>query len=1248
MLRALLLFTLVFIGIKTYAQTCAIVSSDIVCKEELMSFDVTANPGIASVLWDMGDATTSTQQSFSHKYSAKGVKNIKANVQLTGGGTCVATKTITVYELPKVKILEKPDNNYCLWQNKICLIDSSSGGDSGVNLKKRIIIWDDGDQSVSTNPKPGDIICHHYNNTGTFRITIEITNDKDCKSQTEVDVTIIKDVVPAISVFSINNNALKFCDSARTEFYDITPSDTSTVTGKIFEWGDGSPPINTRSRYLNHFYKKSGFYKVSLSYIQKNGCITRKDTVISVTVFEVTFNLTKNAYTQCLGSAWRFTHNDLYGGAFYKWYLDGILQNPMPPDQIDAKYIDLSPDPFGKHYVDLIIDNYGCKKSFKSDSFEVIGMRVDVKALNNDQCTNKDTVYFVAKVRSYGLGTLSYMWEFDDNKAPQCTTSRVNGINVNSNCNFATDSVGKHFYINGLCRNYNVTITDNLSRCPSEIHGGFVNVQKPDTIKFNYVASHFCIGDKSDYYIGFTKNLCDMIKVQTNLDSTCDKDIWSTKFIYNYPYKKTCDKDEWVTVGFAMKFGSHIIYTGFDDKKDFYIDSSRLCRDTIWKHKWFQLGRDPVARFTAARQCLNMEMKPAIPDIYQKNIAFAIWNWNDGKIDTILVPKGDTLVPQPGHIYKTAGTYFIKYYLETEKKCYSNFTQKLNVGFKMSVDFDSVICPGSNVQFLDSMYYEDTSLPPGAERSKNYWHIAGRKLKGKEEFKWDFDDGRGFVTDTAHPVISFPKLGFYKVRLAAKDSFNCWDTLTKVVNVGGVHAGIKNIFKKIICDGIVQLYDSSYSDYKPPTDSITKYYWDFGDGGNPSYVRNPYHYYNTFGDYTVFQRVENSRGCFDTAYIKLTIEGPVANFDIKDTMGCAPFTAIFDNKSIKTRDFIWYFGDPLKTKLSTNRDTTVNFTYTKPGTYNIYLFGSDSVVNPNAGNAIYYCTSLFPDTTKSNYPFRKVIVLPAPKADFTVNPIQCTNKPIVVTDKSDSLYTRYHWVIPKIDSLETTTKTGILSSKDTGTFTIKYTPWFVTTGPACFDTVFKTVRISAINAAFDIFKDSVSCPVYTFTNTSTSTKTITWDMGDPASGDENNISSNNSLTHSFSAKGKFTPCLMVENFNGCFDTLCKEINVNLVTKLKIPNVFTPGNKDNLNDAFDIIAEGLDEYNLKIYNRWGQKLFETEIDGEGDDGNNWRGRPNVVSDPYPDGTYFYIFTYKYSCEAKRESTHGTITLIGGKD
>jgi gliding motility-associated-like protein len=1240
-----------FLNVSIQAQTCSIISASTACKEEIMSFDVTASAGISSVSWDMGDGTTSTQQNFSHKYSTPGKKNVTATVNLTGGGTCIATNQITVYELPIFKITKKADNNYCLWQNYVCLVDSSSGGDSGVSISKRIILWDDGNQDVSTNPRMGDVVCHHYSNSGTYKVTIELTNSKNCKSVLEVEITILQDILPKLSVYSIDNENLRFCDSARTEFEDVYNGDTSTIISRIYDWGDGSPQINTTKKSMSHFYHQSGTYRVSLSYIQKNGCVTTKDTVIDVIVYGVKFDITKNAFRQCMGNVFRFQQKDSYSGAWYFWSLDNIVAEW---DQ-DLKFVDLSPD-IGRHFIALEIFNHGCHKEFKYDTIEVIGFRANVIALNDNQCENKDTVFFSTKVKQYGTGKLSYFWDFGDDKSPQCTTSRVNGINVDGNCNYSTDSLGKHFYVNGKCRSYTLIVSDSVSGCIAYPIIGGINVIKPDSINFRYVSRRLCIGEKEDYYIDFSHNVCSSVKVSINLDSTCDKDRWSTRFISQYPYTSTCDKDGWVTVGLAIRFGNPIVYKGFSDTSNFYVDLNRECSDTIWKHKWFRLTRDPIATFDPNPNCVNKLTKPIIIDSIQKEIAFTTWNWGDNsRTDTIPMATGDSVIRAKGHVYKRPGTFVIRYYVENKNGCYSEQYKKVVIGFYMHLNFDTVICPGSMVQLKDSMYYLDSSLvfPNVISPSINYWHVAERKKNNKETFVWNFDDGRGWVTDTANPVISFQNIGNYKIQLAAKDSFNCWDTLSTTINVGGVHAGIRNIYKRIICDGIVQLYDSSYSDYKPPLDSITNYYWDFGDGGNPSFVKDPFHYYNTFGNYTIFQKVGNSRGCTDTAYINISVEGPIANFKIEsDTVGCAPFTAEFKNTSIKTKDYIWYFGDPLKTKLSTNSDTNVRFTYTKPGTYSIYLFGSDSVKNPNAGNAIYYCKSFFPDTSIIGHPIRKIVVLPAPKADFDVNFIQCKNKPILVTNNSDPLYTTHRWSIRNIDSIETSENSGTLITKDTGTFSIKYKPWYPPQMPyniSCLDSATKLIKVTEIKAAFNLIKDTTSCPVFTFINQTKNYKTITWNMDDSMAGNLKNIRHDNQFTYKYeSGKGVFNPCLFAENTDGCQDTLCTTVNVDFIVKLIIPNVFTPGNDDGKNDVYDIVAEGMEEYNLKIYNRWGQKLFETDKDGVGDDGNNWRGRANVVSDLYPNGTYFYIFNYKFKCEEKANEVTGTITLIGGKN
>ncbi len=1225
MLKFILALILTLTLFQVKAQTCAIVSSDIVCKEELMNFDVTASAGIQSVVWDMGDATSSTQKNFNHKYSSAGIKNIKVTITLTGGGTCTASKQITVYKLPQFRTSLKSDNIYCLSQNKVCIIDSSIGGDAGINIKKRIILWDDGDQTLTNNPPMGHVVCHTYKNKGTFKITIELTNDKDCKAKKEVEIEILPDVIPVILVTPFSG-----CDSALAQFQDMTSKDTGEIISRKYDWGDGKNTI-TKSLLSYHYYKSSGFYKVSLTFVQRNGCRTSKDTLIEIILHQIKFNITKDAYRKCYGQEFRFENNDSLLDAFYEWKIGN--------KQIAGKLLYYSPPNLGKSLIELTITYGGCIKTFKYDSIEVVGILPDITVLNDEQCQNKDTVLFCEKDVRYGIKRVSFLWNFGDNLAPQCTTSRKNNINVNTKCNYATDSFGKHFYVNKICRKWKLTIKDLDYGCDGIIEG-FINVVKPDTFTFAYDADRKCLGIKPEYRIFFYNTLCPSIEIKINTDSACGRN----NFLPNTPvkyYQKTCDKNGWVTVGFAIKYGNKKIYRTPCDTSDYYIDPSRECYDTIWYHNWFRMLPEPDAMFDASGKCIPAKVKPIIYDSIQKDISFMIWNWGDNsKIDTFVVSPGDTILRPPEHIYKKAGAYNLYFLIENKNTCYDKFNNILLLGYEMNMNFDTIICPGIKVKFKEKINY----LYNGTD----FWHDPDRKLQGKETFKWDFGDGRGFANDTASPIVKFSSKGVFKIRLAAKDSSGCFDTLVKQIYVGGVSAGIKAINKKIVCDDIIQFFDSSYSDFKPPLDSIISYFWEFGDFRNASYLKDPFHFYKSFGEFTIFHRVENTRGCMDSVKLSIKIEGPEPKFDIvSDTVGCVPFTAEFKNTSSKTRDYIWYFGDPMKSKLSTNRDTNVKFTYTQPGIYYIYLFGSDSVVNPNAGNAIYYCKTTFPDSSTLKRIIRRIVVIPVPKVDFIVDSALCKGKPFTVNDKSDSIYQLYKWVLGKSDSVETINKTGKLNAHDTGNHIIKFTPTYTPQGPyqrACFDTINKIVKITEVIAAIDLIKDEF-CPIFTFINKSTSYKTIKWDLGHAASGSENNIHYQNKVRHNYLPDtGTFYPCLYAENQHGCRDSVCMEFKVDFIIKAIFPNVFTPESLDGLNDEFDIVMENVELYDLSIYNRWGQKVYYSNMDGTRNDGINWTGKSDPVGTKCPEGTYFYIFKYKFKCEDRKREAHGTVTLI----
>jgi gliding motility-associated-like protein len=89
----------------------------------------------------------------------------------------------------------------------------------------------------------------------------------------------------------------------------------------------------------------------------------------------------------------------------------------------------------------------------------------------------------------------------------------------------------------------------------------------------------------------------------------------------------------------------------------------------------------------------------------------------------------------------------------------------------------------------------------------------------------------------------------------------------------------------------------------------------------------------------------------------------------------------------------------------------------------------------------------------------------------------------------------------------------------------------------------------------------------------------------------------------------------------------------------VPNVFTPNN-DIMNDVWDI--DHKDDFcivndNVKIYNRWGNPVYESEELLE-----TWDGMYN--GNPVANGEYYYVITYDFIFEEKQYT--GGITIIDG--
>ena len=98
-----------------------------------------------------------------------------------------------------------------------------------------------------------------------------------------------------------------------------------------------------------------------------------------------------------------------------------------------------------------------------------------------------------------------------------------------------------------------------------------------------------------------------------------------------------------------------------------------------------------------------------------------------------------------------------------------------------------------------------------------------------------------------------------------------------------------------------------------------------------------------------------------------------------------------------------------------------------------------------------------------------------------------------------------------------------------------------------------------------------------------------------------------------------------------------DVNISLKEcKIWVPNIFTP-NGDGRNDMFEIVNfQEADRLHVKIYNRWGRRVYENE-----DYQNNWNGTLHGDGSDVADGVYYYVI---FAEGADYDTYNGFVTLM----
>lgn len=142
-----------------------------------------------------------------------------------------------------------------------------------------------------------------------------------------------------------------------------------------------------------------------------------------------------------------------------------------------------------------------------------------------------------------------------------------------------------------------------------------------------------------------------------------------------------------------------------------------------------------------------------------------------------------------------------------------------------------------------------------------------------------------------------------------------------------------------------------------------------------------------------------------------------------------------------------------------------------------------------------------------------------------------------------------------------------------------------------------------------------------------------WDFGDYCS------SNNQDPYHTYNSIGNFTVTLTITNNFGCFDSISKTVMILDRMTLFIPNCFTP-NGDGVNDCFFPSGQRITDYEIFIYDRWGELVFHSTDFEE-----KWNGtyKGNIV----PEDVYTWIINYSEDWAgiySLHKSAKGTVAVI----
>jgi len=593
---------------------------------------------------------------------------------------------------------------------------------------------------------------------------------------------------------------------------------------------------------------------------------------------------------------------------------------------------------------------------------------------------------------------------------------------------------------------------------------------------------------------------------------------------------------------------------------------------TALKTTIYPMFTKAVFKQSADSICLNVPVNfvDSSYSIYtndNSNVPIIDWHWNFGD-------GSSATTKDASHAYSKAGVYTVVLRVTNKNGCVDSVPRKIKV----------FPAPIANFYFEDickngTAFFTDASTKVG----------GGVVTKG---WTWTFGDD-GSTSTLQNPTHVFKNDGTFTIKLNISD-LGCSDDTTATIKVYPLPVADYTISE--VCVGSPTSFNDK-SVKTDPADNLYRWIWNFGDKSALSSLPSPTHTYSKEGTYITSLIVTTKLGCVGTSTKEVIVRPhPTAKFTA--TPLCLSEPVKFTDKST--------VPDPQA------GDAIVEWYWS----YKDRKDGHSTIQNPSNlydTSSVYYPTlvvkSKFGCIDSTKIPLN---LPPLPFVNFDADKYEsCVPLDANLLDfsfsSSDKIKT-WEWDF------------GDNSGKDTAR-----NPHHKYEIPGVYDVSLWVTTANGCKASFvwnqmmKVYPNPVADFIFTPEQPTESDNTVTfydraidavfwsWNFGDEGLSPVS-VSIDQNPFHKFPGSGTFTITQYVTSEHGCLANVSKDITIKPDWTFYVPNTFTP-NRDGTNDGFIPKGHNIIEFQMWIFDRWGNMIYTTDKTVNPASATAWNGAVN---------------------------------------